>query len=63
MIFKPHAQTWGAAQVIFGDFSIWFGDLRGAVKNSKASGEENQQVWGRPGFYVGERMLVRWREK
>ena len=63
MIFSHRVPTWGTSQIIFGDFSIWFGDLKGGVKNSEASGEENQQVWGRPGFYVGERMLVRWREK
>lgn len=62
MIFKPHAQIWGAPQIILGDFSIWFGDLEGAVKNSESLGDETHQVWGRPGFYVGRRMLVRTRD-
>ena len=47
MIFKRHTQDWGVSQIIFGDFSIWFGDLKGGVKNSEASGKENQQEIGR----------------
>ena len=63
MIFKRQNLAWGEPQIILGDFSIWFGSLDGAVKNSEPQGDETHQVWGRPGLYVGERMHVRWKEK